>query len=197
MDVFDKLKEAIKKSANSFANGLAGKIYNNVSSYLNKLGDKVNVDNGLESKLKSPHDIAFYDMKPAFSHSSRVKYTPAGNWYLIVPIHRKTTSMNSYVFKQAMAMQESLSGTTDYINDLYGDRNPTDSPFGVIPYNLNTGGNLTRYDNTSTSFIAFRTVSANSPQNSWIRRIDTSASEENKSLVNTLDDLIRRTIDRI
>ena len=198
MDVFGKLKAAIKTSANTVGNGIARQMYNNVSSYLSKLGNRVNVSSGISAKLKSPHDIAFYDMKPAFARSSKVKYTPAGKWYLIVPIHRKTTSMNSYVFKQAMAMQASLSGSTSFIDDLYGNRDPIDSPYGVIPYNLNTGGNLTKYTRDSGStFIAFRTVSASSPANSWIRRIDTSESEENKSLLSTLDELIRKTLARL
>ena len=199
MDAFRKLKEAVIRSANEVANGIVGTIKGSVSEYLNRLGKKTHsTGNGLTAGLSSPSSYSFYDMKPAFARSKKVKYTPAGNWYLIVPIHRQTKSMDSYVYKQAMAMQSSISGVTERIEGLYGDRTQVDSPYGAVPFNTDTGGNLTRYQrNGYSDFIAFRTVSSKSPSNSWIRKINVSKKEENSSLIAKLDELIERLMSKI
>ena len=134
---------------------------------------------------QSNYSVGFYDMKPAFQNSSKVKFSKATHeWYLRVPIRRKVKSMNSNLYKQARGIGV---GTTQKLDNLLNEREETMSPFGQLPSNLNTltgqqdlSGNLTRLKNPNgrgSTYIAFRTVSANSPANSWIVKYNTDTEE--------------------
>lgn len=137
----------------------------------------------------SNYRVGFYDMKPAFARSSKVNYSKATHeWYLRVPIRRKVKSMNSNLYKQAMGIGV---GTTQKLENLLDEREETMSPFGQLPSNLNTltgqqdlSGNLTRLNNPNgrgSTYIAFRTVSAHSPANSWILKYNTDTEELDKT----------------
>lgn len=138
---------------------------------------------------QSNYSVGFYDMKPAFQQSSKVKFSKATHeWYLRVPIRRKVKSMSSNLYKQARGIGV---GTTQKLENLLNEREETMSPFGQLPSNLNTltgqqdlSGNLTRLHNPNgrgSTYIAFRTVSANSPANSWIVKYNTDTEELDKT----------------
>lgn len=151
--------------------------------------------------LNSNTRVGFYDLKPAFANSSSVKMGKNGNWYVRVPIRRKTKGMGSNLYNRAR--QISMGGTENMSN-LLKERPEMDSPFGQLPSNLNTltgaqdlSGNLTRVKSPSgngSNYIAFRTVSANSPSNSWIIKynMDTEEAEDNqKSLEQIVNGVLK------
>lgn len=151
--------------------------------------------------LNSNTRVGFYDLKPAFQSSSSVKYDANGDWYVKVPIRRKKVSMSSSLYNRARQIS---MGTTETMSNLLKERPEMDSPFGQLPSNLDTmtgkqdlSGNLTRIpmaNGRGSTYVAFRTVSAHSPSNSWIIKynMDTEEAEDNqKSLEQIVNGVLK------
>lgn len=144
-----------------------------------------------------------YDLKPAFKHSDKVKYTKAGDWYLIVPIRRTVRSMDpSSVYRQARQIQmdyntsTGLTTGTSFVDMLYG----VGAQSSAVPeLNRTTGGgNLTRVKKgNSSQYFAFRTVSAKSPVNAWIvGRSQVNDEDMSKTMINNIKRIISRGLSR-
>lgn len=147
--------------------------------------------------VQSNPSLGFVDLKPAFRNSSNVRYSKsAHDWYMIVPIRRKVKSMSSSLYKRARQIEVN---STAYLDNLLEERQPAFSPYGTIPTNYNNGkqnlgGNLTRIANKNgngSSYVAFRTVSAKSPMNSWIVRYNLNTDEKD---MKTLSDIIDKVV---
>ncbi len=133
-----------------------------------------------------------YDMKPAFEHSSKVQYTKEGSWYLIVPIARQTSSMSSQLQKNVeKAFSGALNFSTQYIDSLVSQR----SQIG-LPVITKQSGNLTKMkDNLGrTNYMAFRTVSAKSPIDSWIIGRNQLNDQKTDAIIDSIEDVIRQVV---
>jgi len=184
-DIFETIMGEVRRSAKISTGSVLAAILNYANSngmIATQRGDEVDVDASSDSGSNTR--MGFYDLKPAFASSTRVQHTKAGAWYMRVPIRRKVKSMSSSLYKQARQIE---MGTTEKLENLLGEREELMSPFGQLPSNLNTltgeqnrWGNLTRikgpHKNGST-YIAFRTVSAKSPANSWILKYNMDTEE--------------------
>lgn len=124
----------------------------------------------LQLNLQRAKKKGFYDMKPFFEHSSKIRFSKTGSWYLIIPLRRKVNSMTSTLYGQARAIELNSGKTmaTAFIGNLYGKQavSPVTS---LVNSKAGTSGNLTRVANGGKSkYYAFRTVSAKSKPSSWI-----------------------------
>lgn len=138
------------------------------------------------------NNTPLYDMKPAFEHSNKVQYTKEGSWYLVVPIARQTSSMNSQLQENvARAFSGALNFSTQYIDSLVTQR----SQIG-LPTLSQQSGNLTKMkDNIGrTNYMAFRTVSAKSPIDSWIIGRNQINDQKTDAIINSIEDVIRQVV---
>lgn len=144
----------------------------------------------------SKHNSKIVDLKPAFQHGPKVRYTSAGNWYTIVPIKRSPKSLGNGLLEQAQKIQVDYRGMgTNFIKDLYSSSSNVDgSPLSVIARANRTGGNLTKVISNKTNtenYYAFRTVSAKSPINSWIVGINNARQDDRTNrYINNIRDVI-------
>lgn len=187
-DMMDELKRETKIETGTVLLALM-KAANASGMMARTQGDTLVVEQGKSSGgLSSNTAVGYYDLKPAFQNSKSVRMSKSGNWYVIVPIRRKTKSMATNLYKQARNIS---MGTTERLENLLENRPEDLSPFGMLPSNLNAlsgqqdlSGNITRYSNgkgRGSRYIAFRTVNANSPANSWIVRYNMDTDELDKT----------------
>lgn len=214
----DQLQEVLKESASAqtSAFGLA------MAKALHRLGVSVEIDTkehavtvGIPSATKQQFNqqsaqqqvaqsntgLGFVDMKPLFKNSSKVQYNKAHEWYVIVPIRRKTRTMSTSLYAAARGI---AMNATQNLDDLLTERPVMDSPFGQLPANVQKdgtqklSGNLTRVHMDSTAinrnrgsaYIAFRTVSQKSKPNSWIFHYNQQDTDETQAKLDNLEAII-------
>ena len=109
------------------------------------------------------------DLKPFFKASSKAKSTKDGGWYLVVPIKRKTRSMSHKLYQDIKSSEVGETRLSDYLYS--GPKARKVNPFNP---NERTNSITKTREGNSTGYVSFRTVSSNSPANSWIlnREID-------------------------
>ena len=167
--LFSNPKEALQGYADSIMTGAINKM----AAAADRAGAQVEVrvPNYIKITIDVSEAMTPYDLKPSFANSPKAKTTKYGGWYLIVPISRKVSSMSDYVLNQANNIEitnPNNNSGTGYIDMLYGLRGGSNI-IRMFDQNQKTGGNLTRFSHSdgTSNFIAFRTVSDKSPEDSW------------------------------
>lgn len=156
--------------------------------------------------------IQFFDLKPYFQRSAKVKISKNGGWYLKIPIGHTASQFRSAYGSKAwnqishvqfgttvnpdvnmQRLQKVLSNSGGLTSNTLGYRWKSSSITRVPSAN---GGNR-------GSYIQFRTVSNRSDPNSWInsksdinRRIieETNTDEEAREVANIINAAIERVI---
>ena len=124
--------------------------------------------------------IKFIDLKPGFRNSSKARPKRGGGWYLIVPMRQSAQKLKAEAPRSLWDQMQSMQfGETGALGDVSQGINylaqAVQKQFGadrVNPYNFKSS-NITRVaaksgNGTRGQYIAFRTVSDKSPNNSWV-----------------------------
>jgi hypothetical protein len=146
----------------------------------------------LEVTEKRMSKLGVIDLKPFFAQSSKRKAKEGGGWYLRVPIRLKARKMSSRMYKQLNAIDISPDEQRTVISDyLYDRRRVSDS--NMLNYKPKSY-NVTkkRVGNNRHSYVAFRTVSSDSPASSWIINRDrVNSSDTSKTFVSNVNRLMK------
>lgn len=140
-------------------------------------------------------DDGVIDLKPFFARSSKKKYNKQGQWYMYIPIRMNTRDMSRRLYDDLRSIQTQGKQTTVKMDYLYDRRktspavprmnyNPKSNNVTIIPQKWGKG--------TRNKYIAFRTVNANSPANSWIiNRNKVNDNDMSKTMIANIDRLIK------
>lgn len=135
------------------------------------------------------------DLKPFFARSSKKKYNKQGQWYMYIPISMKTRDMSRRLYDELRAVPTTGKSKTVAMDYLYDRRkqspavaninyNPKSKNVTIIPQKWGKG--------TRNQYVAFRTVNANSPANSWIiNRSKVSNDNMSKTMLANIDRLMK------
>ena len=137
------------------------------------------------------------DLKQSFSRSSRRKLDKKGNWYLIIPIavKRRAISRRAYNdIKTTPTMENAFTNTaTDYLYDK-APKFSTEGPIvNATPKTFNVAVKRQKWGTSfRRNYIAFRTVSAKSPVNSWIiNRQKVNSDEFSPTMIKNIERLMK------
>lgn len=135
------------------------------------------------------------DLKPFFARSNKKKYNKKGEWYLYIPISMKTRNMSRRLYDELRAVPVGTKPVTVKMDYLYDRRKqspsvssinyrPKSTNVTVIPQSWGKG--------TRNTYVAFRTVNANSPANSWIiNRRNVNDDDMSKTMLRNIDRLMK------
>lgn len=143
------------------------------------------------------------DLKPFFARSSKKKYNKKGDWYLYIPIPIKTRNMSRRMYDDIRGtfIPDSASQVTIKTDYLY-DRRKTSPAVPRMNYKPKST-NVTVFpqkwgSGTRNTYVSFRTVTANSPANSWIiNRNRVNEDDMSKSLIANIDRLMKWKMNNI
>ena len=114
------------------------------------------------------------DLKPFFAKSAKRKFNKQGNWYLYIPIavNRRSIKKATYNELKNKPLKNGSQFTTVYSKSLYDNSNSFSHAVPNINYTPKTHNVSIRErkwgTGTRREYVAFRTVNAKSPANSWI-----------------------------
>lgn len=134
------------------------------------------------------------NLKPYFAMSPNKKYNEDGQWYLYVPMRKKTRNMSRKLYDDLRSKPLNKSGSTTVASDYLYDRRKTSPAVRSLNYKPKSN-NVTinkNKDSTRRTYTVFRTVNANSPANSWILNRNTANEDDmSKTLLKNLDRLMK------
>lgn len=135
------------------------------------------------------------DLKPFFARSSHKKYNRFGQWYMTVPLSKKTRKMSRRMYDDLRSRpidDKPITVSTKYLYDRY-KQSPSSSLINYKPKSLNITIQPKKWGNgTRRTYVSFRTVNAKSPVNSWIvNRERVNEDEMSKTLIANIDRLIK------
>ncbi|AIW03333.1 hypothetical protein CPT_Mater176 [Bacillus phage Mater] len=136
--------------------------------------------------------LGVIDLKPYFSRSSHKVMKKGGGWYLRVPIKRKKKDMSKRMYTQLRTTSLGESDSRTIISDYLYDRRRA-SGSNMLDYSPKSY-NITRQKTGSRKsvYIAYRTVSNNSPASSWIINRDRVNSDDtSKTFVRNMNRLMK------
>lgn len=136
------------------------------------------------------------DLKPFFARSSKKKFNKQGQWYLTIPIRKKTRDMPRRSYDKLRNMPQSNKPVTvnlDYLYDRRKSSSPSVSKMNYKPKSNNITVIPEQHgEGTRNTYVAFRTVSANSPANSWIiNRSNVNQDDMSKTLLENINRLMK------
>lgn len=135
------------------------------------------------------------DLKPFFAHSSKKKYNKKGEWYLYIPIQIKTRKMSRRLYDDLRSFPTNNRPVTVKMDYLYDRRkqSPAVQSINYSPKSKNVTIIPREWgDSTRNTYVAFRTVNANSPANSWIiNRSKVNSDDMSKTMLANIDRLMK------
>nr|DAI05684.1 MAG TPA: hypothetical protein [Herelleviridae sp.] len=135
------------------------------------------------------------DLKPFFAKSSKKKYNKKGEWYLYIPIKMKTRGMSRRLYDDLRSVPTGTKPITVKTDFLYDRRkqSPSVSSINYKPKSTNVTILPNKWgDGKRNTYVAFRTVNANSPANSWIINRDKVSSDTmSKTMLANIDRLMK------
>lgn len=146
-------------------------------------------------------DHGVIDLKPFFARSSKKRYNKKGEWYMYIPISMKTRDMSRRLYDNLRSIPTQGKQTTVPMDYLYDRRKtspavdklnytPKSKNVTIIPEKWGKG--------TRNKYVAFRTVNANSPANSWIiNRNKVNNNDMSATMIANIDRLIKWKISNL
>lgn len=150
--------------------------------------------NYLQVTEKRAEKKGIINLKPYFARSPHKKYSKDGHWYMSIPIRKKTRNMSRKLYdnlrSKPMSPKSSKTVVTPYLYDRR-QQSPSSGNLNYTPKSNNVTMKSNK-DNTRRSYTMFRTVSANSPANSWIINRNTANEDDmSKTLLKNIDRLMK------
>lgn len=146
----------------------------------------------LEITEKRMNNLGVIDLKPYFRRSSYSKRTEDGGWYLVVPIQRKSRDMSRRAYDQLRSIDISPSDQKTVVSDyLYDRRRNSDATMLNYTPKYKTITKKKTGKNRH-SYTVFRTVSDESPANSWIlNRSKITEDKTSKTMIENVNRLMK------
>jgi len=146
----------------------------------------------LEVTERRMHKLDVIDLKPYFARSSKKERKKDGGWYLTIPIKRKTRDMSRRMYDQLRSIDMSPNERQTVVSDYLYDRR-RDSDASMLNYTPRSKNiEKRRSGNNRHTYTAFRTVSDESPANSWmINRQNVNEKDTSKTFVKNVDRLMK------
>lgn len=210
---FDE-KYSEENVANNYAKGLANELEKKFGKgVVKRNGTNLNIAYRILSNI-GDSGISFYDMKPAFKQSAKVKTKKNGGWYLVVPVGGTQSTVK---MRQAYGRQLWDQISHIQFGDTGGQQANIDR-FRKILANSGESETAFAYQWKSTKvtreqwgssgkrahYITFRTVSDTSDPASWIRNRNSVNDEINKydlspdqvrAVSNVIKNAIKRSVE--
>lgn len=159
--------------------------------------DVVRMPNYLQVTEKRMAKHGVIDLKPFFARSNKKKYNKKGQWYLYIPISMKTRDMSRRLYDELRSVevpqgQKSKTVKMDYLYDRR-KQSPAIQRINYTPKSKNVTILPRKWgEGRRNNYVAFRTVNANSPANSWIiNRSKVNSDDMSKTLLANIDRLMK------
>lgn len=152
----------------------------------------------LEITQERMNKAGIVDLKPYFAKSPKRKVNKQGKWYMFIPISMKTRSMSRRAYDDLRSQSTpQLAGSQTKLSTKYlYDRRQTSSAVPSLNYQPKAY-TVTAFDRqwgegTRREYVAFRTVTQDSPPNSWIiNRGTANENELSKTLLDNMERLMK------
>jgi len=146
----------------------------------------------LEVTEERLNKLGVIDLKPYFSKSSHKIRKKGGGWYLRIPIPRRKKNMSSRMYNQLrsinIAPEQQRTVISDYLYDRRRESGSTMLNYEPKSYNISKQ----RTGKRKHTYVAYRTVSNDSPPSSWILNRDkVNETDTSKTFVKNVDRLMK------
>lgn len=188
-----------RQMLNNLAEAVTNDTLNEGATYASEQGmDVVRMPKYLQVTEERMSKAGIIDLKPYFAQSSKRRYNKKGRWYVFVPIQIKTRDMprKAYDELRAVAIGDTVgASTTGYTQYLYDRRKQSTSAPSLNYTPKSNKVNITNKawgSGSRREYMAFRTISQDSPPSSWIiNRGKTDTGELSKTLVKNIERLMK------
>jgi len=146
----------------------------------------------LEVTEERMNKLGVIDLKPFFSKSSHKIRKKGGGWYIRVPIPRRKKNMSSRMYNQLRSINIAPDQQRTVISDYLYDRRreSSSSMLNYEPKSYNV--NKQRTGKRKHTYVAYRTVSNESPPSSWILNRDkVNESDTSKTFIKNVERLMK------